>query len=117
MIYSVEQIAQMCHETNKHFTRLLGDFSQHSWEEAEQWQRESAIKGVEFALANPTAPASSQHDAWLADKKNSGWKFGLEKDATKKEHHCIVPYELLPIEQRTKDHLFKAIVNAMSITE
>jgi len=117
MHYSVEDIAKMCHETNKHFTRLLGDFSQHSWEEAEEWQRKSAIAGVEFALANPTAPASSQHDAWCADKIADGWKYGPAKDAEKKEHHCLVEYSALPLEQRTKDHLFKAIVAAMTATE
>lgn len=114
MTYTVEDIAKMCHETNKHFTRLIGDYTQHSWEEAEEWQRQSAISGVKFALANPTAPASSQHDAWFADKVNDGWIYGPVKDAAKKEHPCMVPYEQLPLEQRTKDHLFKGIVTAMT---
>jgi hypothetical protein len=115
--YSVEDIAKMCHETNKHFTRLIGDYSQHSWEEAEEWQRQSAIEGVKFALENPDASASAQHDAWCRDKVKDGWKYGPAKDAEKKEHHCLVPYCELPQEQRTKDHLFKAIVKAMLATD
>jgi hypothetical protein len=107
-----EQIARVCHETNKGYCESIGDNSQKSWDEAEQWQRDSAIKGVAFALVNPNAPASSQHDAWLADKKRDGWKYGAVKDPVKKEHPCFVSYEELPIEQRLKDHLFKAVVRA-----
>lgn len=109
---NIEQIARVCHETNKAYCHTIGDHSQKSWPEAEEWQRQSAIKGVEYALANPDAPASAQHDAWLADKSRDGWKFGAVKDAVKKEHPCIVPYGELPLEQRLKDYLFKAIVRA-----
>jgi hypothetical protein len=108
----VEQVARVCHDTNKAYCETIGDHSQKSWEEAAEWQRQSAIKGVEFALANPDAPASAQHDAWLADKERDGWKLGPVKDEARKEHPCMVPYDQLPIEQRLKDHLFKAIVRA-----
>lgn len=109
-----EQIAQVCHEANREYCRTIGDYSQKSWAEAEQWQRDSAIKGVAFSLANPAAPASSQHDAWLADKAADGWKFGAIKDPAKKEHPCFVSYEELPAEQRRKDFLFKAVVSALT---
>jgi len=107
-----EQVARICHETNKAYCETIGDTSQKSWSEAEEWQRQSAIKGVEFALANPGAPASAQHDAWLNDKGKDGWKYGPVKDATKKEHPCFVPYNELPIEQRIKDYLFRHVVAA-----
>jgi hypothetical protein len=38
------------------------------WDEAQQWQRDSAIKGVEFKLDNPDAGHDAQHNAWMADK-------------------------------------------------
>jgi RyR domain-containing protein len=107
-----QQIAFVCHETNRAYCHSIGDDTQKPWEEAEEWQRESAIKGVWFAVNNPTAPASSQHDAWMKDKLEDGWTLGPVKDSTKKEHPCMVPYEQLPLEQRIKDHLFKAIVRA-----
>ena len=110
----IEQIAQVCHGANLEYCRTIGDQSQRVWEEAEEWQRQSAIKGVEFALATPNAPASSQHDAWLAEKEKDGWKFGLVKDPAKKEHPCMVPYDKLPMEQRVKDYLFRAIVKAFA---
>lgn len=109
---NIEQIARVCHETNESYCVSIGDHSQKSWDEAEEWQRQSAIKGVQFALANPDAPASAQHDAWLADKAREGWKFGPVKDAEKKEHPCMVSYDQLPVEQRLKDHLFRGVVSA-----
>jgi hypothetical protein len=108
------QIAQVCHEANRAYCAAIGDSSQKPWVEAEEWQRDSAIKGVAFAKQNPDAPASAQHDAWLADKIKAGWKYGPVKDPTKKEHPCCVSYEQLPIEQRRKDALFKAVVAALS---
>ncbi len=103
----------MCHEANKAYCESVGDASQRPWNNAADWQRESAIKGVQFALANPDAPASAQHDAWLKDKIDAGWKYGPVKDAAKKEHPCCVAYELLPKEQRKKDALFRAVVAAL----
>ena len=107
-------IAKVCHEANRAYCEGIGDNSQTKWEDAPEWQRASAQQGVAFALANPTAPASAQHDAWLADKVADGWKFGPVKDPEKKEHPCLVPYAELSLEQRRKDALFKAIVAALS---
>ena len=106
-------IAIICHEANRAFCSINGDDSQSSWYGAEEWQRQSAIKGAEFAASNPDAPASAQHDAWMKDKLDDGWKFGPLKDAAKKEHPCLVPFESLPEFQQKKDHLFKAIVKAL----
>lgn len=114
---NTHQIAQVCHEANTAYCRVIGDYSQKHWDEAEQWQRDSAIKGVEFAIANPDAPASAQHDAWLKDKNADGWVYGDVKDAAKKQHPCMVSYEQLPLEQRLKDSLFKAVVASLNARE
>ncbi|MDE2104906.1 MAG: hypothetical protein KGL39_47150 [Patescibacteria group bacterium] len=111
---SPHQIAQVCHEANREYCRLIGDYSQEHWDRAEQWQRDSAVRGVEYALSNPEASASAQHEAWLADKLRDGWKYGSVKDPEKKEHPCCVPYDELPVEQRRKDSLFKAVVKSLS---
>lgn len=107
-------IARVCHAANKALCEELGDTSQVPWDEAPEWQRESAVVGVTFNLANPDAPASASHDSWLKQKRDDGWKFGPVKDAEKKEHPCFVPYEELPPEQQAKDHLFKAVVAALA---
>lgn len=111
----VEQIAEVCHETNRAYCTTLGDNSQPPWASAPQWQRDSAINGVRFHLDNPDAKPSHSHDEWLKEKQASGWKYGPVKDAQKKEHPCIVPYEALPEDQKAKDALFIGVVNALRV--
>lgn len=108
----VLQIAKTCHEVNKTYCERIGDTSQVSWEKAPDWQKESAIKGVRFHLANPDASPSHSHESWMKEKTEQGWKYGEIKDSVKKEHPCYVPYEQLPAEQQTKDYLFKSIVGS-----
>ena len=49
----------------------------------------------------------------MKQKEADGWKYGEVKDADKKEHPCMIPYEELPVEQRAKDYIFKQIVNSL----
>lgn len=109
-----EHIAKICHQANKALCEALGDNSQVDWEQAAEWQRNSAIQGAKYAITHPGAPASAQHDAWTRDKVADGWVYGPIKDASAKTHPCLVPYDQLPIEQQAKDHLFKAIVNSLT---
>ena len=110
----IQKIARACHEANRAICEAAGDHSQRPWEQAEQWQRDSAIKGVQFAIQHPDAAPSAQHDAWMADKLADGWRYGDVKDAAAKTHPCIVPYDALPFEQRVKDHVFRAIVATLA---
>lgn len=109
----IEEIARICHEVNRGICEAAGDHSQKPWSGAEQWQRDSAIKGVQFTLSNPLATPTDQHDAWARDKVTAGWTYGETKDADAKTHPCLVPYDQLPFEQRVKDHAFRAVVAAM----
>jgi len=117
MQFTTEQIAKVCHELNRTYCEVLGDTSQLAWDQAPDWQKQSAIKGVEFCRNNPDAPPSANHDSWLAEKEATGWKYGPVKDADKKEHPCFVPYGDLPHEQRIKDALFKSIVHDLTAEE
>lgn len=104
-----EKIARLCHEANRAYCAALGDMSQPAWDDAPEWQRQSAETGVRFIEENPGALPSASHDSWLAEKERDGWKYGPVKDAEKKEHPCFVPYEDLPVEQKAKDYIFGAI--------
>jgi RyR domain len=109
-------IASVCHEANRAYCATLGDYSQPSWENAPEWQRQSAINGVIFHLAahemGKTPPPSASHDSWLEEKRAAGWKYGPEKNPATKEHPCFVPYDMLPAAQKLKDYIFGAIVKA-----
>lgn len=107
-------IAMVCHEANRGWCAANGDHSQKVWHKAEQWQRDSAYRGVAWALDNPDAPASAQHDAWSADKRADGWTYGALKDADMETHPCLVPFYELPPHQQAKDRLFRAIVKALT---
>lgn len=107
----VELIARVCHEVNRAYCAALGDDSQMQWDDAPDWQKDSARNGVQFHLSGEQGPEDS-HNSWLAQKEADGWKYGPVKDAEKKEHPCFVPYEQLPREQRVKDYLFRAVVHA-----
>lgn len=111
---TIEQVAQVCHDVNRAFCIAMDDFSQMTWENAPEWQKESAIKGVEFHLANPLASASASHDNWLTEKLENGWKLGNVKDANEKTHPCILPFDRLPKEQQAKDYLFMQVVHSLN---
>ena len=110
---TVEQLAQVAHEINKAYCESLGDDSQKEWDNADDWQRVSAIHGVDFHLNNPDATPSLSHEVWYREKLDAGWTYGPTKDAEKKEHPCMLPYALLPVEQRAKDYLFKQVVSSL----
>ena len=106
-----EQIARTCHEANKVYCEAGGDDSQLAWEDAPKWQRDSAMSGVILHMDNDIGPETS-HISWMAQKESDGWKYGKTKDANKKTHPCMVPFEELPKDQQFKDFLFRAIVHS-----
>lgn len=112
-MYTAYEIAKICHQANKALCELNGDYSQVDWDNAPGWQKASAENGVTFTINNPGAPASANHDSWLKEKTDNGWVYGEVKDADKKTHPCCVPYEQLPDNQKSKDYLFKGIVEGL----
>lgn len=111
----IDLIAEVAHETNRIYCQTINDFSQPRWIDAPEWQKNSAINGVAFHIANPNAGCADSHESWLKEKLTNGWKYGEVKDPEKKEHPCCVPYEELPPEQKVKDALFVGVVRAMKV--
>lgn len=106
-------IAFCCHEAIRAWCIENGDHYQQPWNDAEDWQQESAIKGVLFRLNNPGLPVSAQHAQWWAEKIADGWTYGEVKDTTTKTSPCMVEFADLPEFQQKKDRLFCAIVDAL----
>jgi hypothetical protein len=86
-----ENVAQVAHEINKAYCESIGDNSQLSWQEAPDWQKQSATNGVQFHLDNPEAKPSASHENWLREKESDGWKYGPVKDAEKKSIRALYP--------------------------
>jgi len=109
-----DQIARVTHEVNRAYCQALGDHSQPAWEDAPQWQRDSAMLGVRLHIHNPNATASASHASWMAQKVADGWVYGPEKRPDLKQHHCIVPFAELPVAQQAKDFIFRGVVHALA---
>jgi hypothetical protein len=109
-IDQITVIAKMCYEVNRAYCAALRE-EQPSWEDAPQWQIDSAIKGVAFHILTPDAGPDASHMSWMSQKVLDGWKYGKVKDADKKTHPCMVPFHHLPVEQQAKDYIFRAIVH------
>lgn len=106
-------IARTAHEVNRAYCDGLGDHSQPAWEDAPDWQRESAIRGVVAIMADITRTAEQSHESWMETKIHEGWVYGPNKDPDAKTHPCLVPFADLPVDQQAKDHLFRTVVIGM----
>lgn len=113
-MFTTIDIAHVCHDANRAYCRSLGEWSQPTWDEAPQWQRDSAVDGVLFHLANPDVTPEQSHENWMAEKVANGWIYGPTKDAEGRLHPSLRPYNQLPVSEQAKDHLFKAIVTALA---
>lgn len=111
---TAEQIAKVTHEANRAYCETIGDYTQVRWEDAPEWQRSSAIAGVEATISGKAHTPEEQHEMWSLVKRFDGWVYGETKDAEKKTHPCLVPYAQLPEPQKAKDHLFRAVAKALS---
>lgn len=43
------------------------------------------------------------HEVWAETRMGQGWTYGAERDDSKKEHPCLVPYSDLPEEEKEYD--------------
>lgn len=112
MSMSNTEIARWAHELNRAVQQLTGEEVSPHWEEAPDYQRNSSITGVNQAKLGSTP--EQLHESWMTDKLLDGWTYGPTKDADRKEHPCLLPYNELPAEQRLKDAIFKAVVEHLS---
>ena len=108
----IEFIAKKAHEVNFAYCRAIGDPAQH-WDEAPDALKESVRSGVKMHLDKPDTTPEESHKAWLDFKAKDGWKYGPQKDFDAKTHPCFLPYNELPVRQRAKDYIFKAVVEQL----
>jgi len=73
------------------------------------------ISAVEDALKN-NVTLESNHEKWRKDKEAAGWVYGEVKDAEKKTHPSLVPFNELPdddarVGERRKGEEFLRVIN------
>lgn len=47
--------------------------------------------------------AENTHDVWAKERLAQGWKYGPCRRDDTKEHPCLLPYEMLPEEEKVYD--------------
>jgi len=110
---NVLDITIAAYEINRALAQSQGDDSQTTWHEAPDWHKAIVENGVRFHLDHPHATPEEAHENWKAQREAAGWKYGPVKDEAKKEHPKILPYAEVPAVEKTKDFLFKQIVNSL----
>ena len=114
LIITINDLAKICHEANRAYCEMLGDFSNKTWEETAENIRNSTISGVRKVVSGEITNPKDSHNYWLQFKiDEGGWKYGPIKDLENKIHPCFVTYDLLPEEQRVKDEIFFALCTRM----
>lgn len=51
------------------------------------------------------AIAENTHDVWAAERFAQGWSYGIQRDDTKKHHPCLIPYSMLPENEKEFDRV------------
>lgn len=111
----IASIAMVAHEVNRAYCLAIGDcMDMPHWRDSPQWQRDSCIAGVKAHLSDPDMTPADSHESWIKGKIDAGWVLGHKKDLSAKTHPCLVRFDKLPREQQVKDHLFSAVVRALS---
>jgi len=110
----IEDIAKVCHEVNKIYSKIIGDINTLPWDHMNNEMKYSVISGVEF-VQDYVGKVTPQiiHDNWWRHKRNDGWVYGEEKDQYKKTHPCMVPFEDLSEEVKNKDIIFITVVESL----
>lgn len=109
-------IARVAHEADRALVATHGAIPQKVWLALDAWERESAIRGVKAAIANPELGAPALHELWRHDKLGQGWSRAESFDLKAKHDPILVPWDQLPARAQRRDELFVAVVRALGPT-
>lgn len=110
---SIKEIAKVVHNLQSAFCSSIGDHTVPTWDNAPQWMKDTTIDGVYALLGDTTAEAGFSHTNWMNKKFAEGWVYGEIKDAVKKTHPSLIPFDKLPWEDQYKDILFVKTVREL----
>jgi hypothetical protein len=106
-------IAKIAHAANREWCRANDLPVRETWDNLDAERQAIVVKGVQ-AIADGRAPTpEASHENWCNDMVLAGWKYAPVRDEAQKHHECLVPYGELPVADRVKDSLFRAIVTTL----
>lgn len=109
-------IARVCYEVNRAYDGTISPVKPIEWDKAANAVKQGYVAGVMYFMRNPGKTPKDQHEFWMETKRLDGWVHGEVKDAEKKTHPCMIPYDQLPKEQQVKDVLFQAVITGILTT-
>lgn len=113
---TIEDAAKIIYAANIAYCYAIGDVIPMPWESLSEERKIGYYAGIRNALSNPNNSPEANHENWMATRQHEGWVWGPVKDELKKMHPLLIPYDKLPLIQRTKDMLFINIVKALSVS-
>jgi hypothetical protein len=112
-IYTLEEIAHVCHEVNRVMQTIQGDPAPSPpWDDASDLVKDTLINAVRMIRMNYSS--EEMHQEWLDRYTGQGWKWGPEKNSALRTHPCLIPYHELPDLQRHKTEMIRINVIRMS---
>lgn len=106
---TLERIARTAHEVNRAYCRQLGEEAQPEWSLITGLERQRVRDAARGVLDGTFVSIEDQHDAWVSCRREDGWQYGPKKSLADKRSPALVPYAQLPVEQRLKGAIFRAV--------
>jgi RyR domain len=112
IMLSDEIKAMMIHESIRALQRLVHDPKPApAWADAPEDMREASRTAAREGGTGQTPEGS--HATWMKGKKLAGWVRGDEKDAERRTHPAMVPFNELPRDQWARDLVVVAVADAL----
>lgn len=108
----MEEIASYIYEA----TRIEAIWSKRPIVPEEWGKRDDAFKKqfinvvADYLNADKLPSPEEAHNSWMEAYFNMGWRYGEKRDAEKKTHPDLVPYEQLEQAEKDKDAIFLSFI-------
>lgn len=109
---SINHICKLCHDANNELMVANGETPQGAWDTLDDHLKQMTRDSVQVIINDPTITAEDIHNTWMDNKRRDGWVYGTTKDATKKTHPLMIPFDEMNDIDKAKDQSFIDIVNS-----
>ena len=109
---TVIEIAKIARNIDRMYCASINDTIPEMWERCTESEKDKTLRGISYHLQNDLSPEDS-HMNWVKQKIAEGWCYDMNYDPVLKLSPHLIPYNQLPVEQRAKDHIFRALVRGL----
>lgn len=106
----IEHLARIIHETHRAYCYTLGDKTPLPWDSTPEDIQNTIRRMIAIVVEDPSMDAEKFHRSWMEDKLKAGWTHGFTRDAVRKTHPRLLPFDQLEESERKKDEAFVTLV-------